>query len=344
MSAGGGEGPVLATTYLGLPLTGPVIASSSPLTREIETLKELERAGAAAVVLPSMFEEEVIAEEMAFHESVEQTAGFDAEFTDMMPEMTLPDLGPERHLRRLEQAKQALSVPVIASLNAVHTGSWQRYAQLFVDAGADALELNLYAVAANPAESAADVETRYLDVIGEVRENVSVPLAVKLSPYFSSLAHFAGQVAAAGVDGLVVFNRFYAPDIDLESLHVEPSATLSSSVALRLPLRWLAILRGQLPQVSLAATSGVHGPDDVIKAILVGANVACTASAVLQDGPQAITAMLAGVRSWLAERDYTGVDQARGSLSAVNVEDPSAFERSQYIEVLTSFGTQTAMP
>ncbi len=247
--------PALATRYLGLELSGPVIASAGPRTGRIDELMLLEDAGAAAVVLPSLFEEEVIAEEMAFFEAQEQGAGMVAEFTSIMPEVDMPDLGPERHLRLLEEAKERLDIPVIASVNAVHTGSWSRYTSMMVEAGADAIELNLYAVAANAAETALEVENRYLDVIREVRQSVGVPLAVKLSPFYSSLSHFAMQVIDNGADGLVLFNRFYAPDLDLDTLEVTPRVALSSPVELRMPLRWLGILRNQLPNASLAATT-----------------------------------------------------------------------------------------
>ena len=328
--------PALATRYLGLELSGPVIASAGPRTGRIDELMLLEDAGAAAVVLPSLFEEEVIAEEMAFFEAQEQGAGMVAEFTSIMPEVDMPDLGPERHLRLLEEAKERLDIPVIASVNAVHTGSWSRYTSMMVEAGADAIELNLYAVAANAAETALEVENRYLDVIREVRQSVGVPLAVKLSPFYSSLSHFAMQVIDNGADGLVLFNRFYAPDLDLDTLEVTPRVALSSPVELRMPLRWLGILRNQLPNASLAATTGVHSSADVLKALLVGADVACTTSAVVRGGAGVIRQMLEGVESWMAEREYTGVDQLRGSVSAGAVEDPSAFERSQYISVITS--------
>ncbi len=328
--------PTLATSYLGLHLDGPIIASAGPITGRIDGILQLEDAGAAAVVLPSLFEEEVIAEEMAFFEAHEQGAGMDAEFSAIMPEVDMPDLGPERHVRLLAEAKARVDIPVIASVNAVHTGSWQRYTRMMVEAGADAIELNLYAVAADPTQTAADVEARYLDVVREVRESVDIPLAVKLSPFFSSFSHFAKQVVEAGADGLVLFNRFYAPDLDLETLEVRPRVSLSAPGELRMPLRWLGILRSQLSGTALAATSGVHSAADVLKALLVGADVACTTSAVVRSGPDVVRHMLDGVQEWMAEREYTGVDQLRGSVSAGSVDDPSAFERSQYIEVLTS--------
>ena len=326
----------LATSYLGLQLSGPVIASASPLTGRLDSLKALQDAGAAAVVLPSLFEEEVIAEEMHLAEMLDAGEDF-AEFASApLPEIDLPDLGANRHLRLLEQAKTALSIPVIGSLNATHPGSWQRYAAQMVDAGADAIELNLYSVAADPAFSASDVESRHLETIAAVRAAISVPLAVKLSPFYSSVAAFAAEAATEGADALVLFNRFYAPDIDLGRLAITPRVELSTPGDQRLPLRWIGILRSQLPHLGLACTSGVHSADEVLKALLVGADVACTTSAVLRRGPGAIAEMLAGVRSWLAENDYESVDQLRGSMSATAVPDPSAFERAQYQAVITS--------
>lgn len=328
--------PVLATSYLGLPLSGPVIASAGPLTRTVDSLLSLQEAGAAAVVLPSLFEEDVLAEELRLVDAMEAGDDF-AEFTaGPLPTIELPELGADRHLRLLERAKAALDIPVIGSLNATRHGSWERYATMMAAAGADALELNLYTVAADPTESAAEVEARQLEVISSVRASLDIPLAVKLSPYYSSFAQFAGATSRAGADGLVVFNRFYAPDIDLEGLAVTPRLALSASADLRIALRWLGILRAQLPGTGLAATGGVHGWEDVAKALLVGADVACTTAAVIQDGPAAITAMLDGLRSWLAEHDYASVDQLRGSMSAASVPDPSLYERSQYREIVTS--------
>ncbi|NLT54986.1 MAG: dihydroorotate dehydrogenase-like protein [Actinomycetales bacterium] len=330
----------LSTNYLGLTLSGPIIASAGPLTGRLDSLCELEDAGASAVVLPSLFEEEVVAEEMSLHAALEQGTDSFAEAQDFFPPSELGDVGPDRHLRLVEEAKRALSIPVIASVNATRPGSWSRYAALMADAGADAIELNIYAVEADPTRSAADVEARFQDVVGEVRAAVSVPLAVKLSPYLSSLAGFAAGVVAAGADGLVLFNRFYAPDIDLESLTVQPRVELSTSHELWLPLRWLAILRPQLPGTSLAATSGVHTVADVAKALLVGADVACTTSAVLRHGPDHVSTLLDGLTAWLEQNEYESVDQLRGSMSAAGVADPSAFERGNYIRALSSYQVQ----
>ncbi|MDQ1295611.1 MAG: hypothetical protein QG608_3496 [Actinomycetota bacterium] len=329
--------PDLSTTYLGLRLGSPIIASAGPLTGRVESLLELEYAGVGAAVLPSLFEEEIEQEELSLHEALEQGANQFAEALDYFPSTDFGELGPERHVRLVQEAKQRLSIPVIASVNAARTGSWSRYATMMADAGADAIELNVYAVAANPKLTAAEVEENSLDVIREVREAVNVPLALKLSPYFSSLPHFAARAVHAGVDGLVLFNRFYAPDLDLHTLAVRPRVELSTSAELRLPLRWLGILRPQLPETDLAATSGIHSHQDVLKALLVGANVACTTSAVLEKGPGHVRTMLNGLRDWLTEREYTSVDQLRGSVSTASAEDPEAFERSNYVKVLSSF-------
>jgi dihydroorotate dehydrogenase (fumarate) len=327
----------LATTYLGIPIVSPIVASAGPDTGKVDTLVQLQDAGVGAVVLPSLFEEEIVAEELSLLKALEQGTNSFAESIDYFPETDYYDLGPDRHVRLVEEAKRKLSVPVVASVNAAHSGSWQRYAGLMADAGADAIELNLYAMPSDPARSAADVEAAYLDVVREVRAAVRVPLAVKLSPYFSSLSHFAAALVAAGVDGLVLFNRFYSPDLNLDTLTVEPRLELSRPSELRLPLRWLAVLRPQLPTVSLAATSGVGSYEDVAKALLVGADVACMTSAILREGPSHVAAVLAGLRTWLEENEYESVDQMRGSVSAATSGDPEAFERANYVKVLSSY-------
>jgi dihydroorotate dehydrogenase (fumarate) len=329
--------PVLSTRYLGLPVVSPVVASAGPATGRLDSLAELADAGVGAVVLPSLFEEEIVSEELSLHQSLEQGTNSYAESIDFFPATDFYDLGVDRHVRLVEQAKQRLSVPVIASVNAAHPGSWSRYAALMTEAGADALELNIYAMATDPSRSAADVEAVYLDIVREVKAAVRVPLAVKLSPFFSSLPHFAAALAREGVDGLVLFNRFYAPDLDLATLAVRPELELSTSADLRLPLRWLGILRPALPSVSLAATSGVHTAADVAKALLVGADVACMTSAILRNGPAQVEKVLADLRSWLSEGGYESVDQLRGSVSAANTADPAAFERSNYVKVLSSY-------
>ena len=247
----------LRTTYLGLELRSPIVASAGPLTGTLATLHQLEQAGVAAVVLPSLFEEEVVTESMHLNDVLDQGADWTPEASSFFPDMDFSDLGPERHVKLVERAKASIGIPVIASVNATSPGVWARYAAMMVDAGADAIELNVYAVPGDPAHDAASVEARYLDAIREVRAEVQVPLAVKLSPYFSSAGHFALQAVAAGADGLVLFNRLYQPDLDLETLDVLPAVELSQPWELRLPLRWIALLRRRLPETSLAATSGV---------------------------------------------------------------------------------------
>ena len=329
----------LTTSYLGLELSGPIMASAGPLTGTLDGLRALQDAGASAVVLPSLFEEDVIEEELHLADLLLEGEEF-AEFASA-PLSEAADsyvLGCERHLRLVERARAALEIPVIASLNAAHPGAWERHAALLAEAGADAIELNMYSVAADPRESAADVEARKLDIVSAVREAVSVPLAVKLSPFYTSVAHLAAAVVERGADGLVLFNRFYAPDIDLDSLTVRPALTLSESDDVRLPLRWLGILRPQLPGASLAASSGIQTGADALKALLVGADVACTTSAAVRHGAGHVARMLADLRSWMDEHDYESVRQLRGSMSAAAVPDPAGFERAQYRAILTTLG------
>ena len=327
----------LATKYLGLSISSPVVASAGPDTGKVDTLVELEAAGVGAVVLPSLFEEEIVQEELSLAAALDAGVDSFAEAIDYFPATDYYDLGVDRHVRLVEQAKARVSVPVVASVNAASSGSWERYATLMVDAGADAIELNVYAMAADPTRTAADVEAAYLDIVREVRAAVRVPMAVKLSPYFSSLPNFAAGLVEAGVDGLVLFNRFYAPDLNLETLDVEAKLELSRSAELRLPLRWLGILRPQLPSTSLAASSGVHTFEDVAKALLVGADVACMTSAILRNGPAHVAKVLADLNRWLDEQEYESVNQLRGSMSAASSANPGAFERSNYVKVLSSF-------
>ena len=298
--------PDLSTTYLGLDLAGPVIASASPLTRKVPTMLQLEAAGASAVVLPSLFEEDVKAQ-------------------------------PERAEQRValtKEAKKELKIPVIVSLNATRPGTWQQYAQQLEDAGADALELNLYTITANLGASSEQQEMEHLAAIEAVRIAVDLPLAVKLSSYYSAISSFAARAVDAGADGLVLFNRFYAADIDLSRQRLISALDLSTPADQRLALRWLGILRSQLPEVSLACTSGVHSADEVLKAILVGADVACTASAVMQRGAEAVTEMLDGVSAWLDAQGIDSIGEARGRMSANSTGNMAVYERAQYLEVI----------
>jgi len=313
------------------------VASAGPLTGRIDTLLRLEDCGAAAVVLPSLFEEEIVDESIRLHETLEQGIEQNPETVGYFPEMDFSDLGPQRHLRLLESAKKKLEVPVIASVNATSPGSWSRYATEMAEAGADAIELNLYAVPGDPSTTAGEIEARYLETIRAVRSAITVPLSVKISPFFSSTGHFAGRAVDAGAGGLVLFNRFYQPDLDLETLDVLPQLELSSSWELRLPLRWIAILRARLPATSLAASTGVHSAADVAKALLVGADVAMTTSALLLHGPGLLLRIEQELREWMVDHDYESVRELRGSVSQSAVSDPTAFERANYIRVLSSF-------
>jgi dihydroorotate dehydrogenase (fumarate) len=333
----------LSTDYLGLRLGGPIVASSSPLTGNLDDLRRLEDAGAAAVVLPSLFEEQIEAESLAVHHLLETGAESHGEAAGYFPELDDYDLGPDSYLELVRSATDALEIPVIASLNGTSTGGWVRYAKQLESAGADALELNLYLVAADPTLDAAAIEARERTLIAAVREAVHLPLAVKISPFFTALAHSARELVAAGAGGLVLFNRFYQPDLDLESLTVRPRLVLSSRDELRLPLRWVAILRGRVC-ASLAATTGIHEAEDVLKVLLAGADVAMMASALLQHGPEHLARVRRGVAEWMEEREYASVRQLCGSASQGSVEDPDAFERANYMQTLHSWAGRQPAP
>ncbi|HKH06973.1 MAG TPA: dihydroorotate dehydrogenase-like protein [Acidimicrobiales bacterium] len=328
----------LSTRYLGLDLHSPIVASASPLNGEPETARLVEESGAAALVLPSLFEEEILHEEVQLNRALDAGSEHFAEALDYFPAIDSFATAGDRYLARLDAIKARSEVPVVASLNATSAGGWSRYAALIQSAGADALELNLYHVAADPRWSAADMEAADLDIVRSVRASLGIPLAVKLSPYYSAMAHFAGEVVAAGADGLVLFNRFYQPDLDLETFDVVNRIELSRQWELRLPLRWIAILRPQLGAgVGLAATSGVEDGTDVVKALMVGADVAMLTSAVLRHGPAHLRRVEEGLRSWMADHDYESVGQLRGSASQATSGDPAAFERANYVKTLHSW-------
>jgi dihydroorotate dehydrogenase (fumarate) len=335
----------LRTRYLGLDLRSPIVASPSPLTGDEEGARRIVDAGAAALVLPSLFEEEILNEEIQLNRSLEAGSEQFAEALDYFPTIeSFAGVG-DRYLERLARIKAWSPVPVIASLNATTLGGWIRYAKLMAEAGADALEVNLYRLAADPRRTAADLEAADLELIDAIRSTVSIPLAVKLSPYYTAFAGFAARVAAAGADGLVLFNRFYQPDLDLETLDVVPRVDLSGPADLRLPLRWIGILRPQLPPgISLAATSGVHAGTDVVKALLVGADVAMTTSALLRGGPERIRDIEAGLVTWLEQHEYASVAQLRGSANHAAVADPSAYERVNYMNTLHSWTGREGVP
>jgi dihydroorotate dehydrogenase (fumarate) len=330
----------LTTRYLGLTLRSPIVASAAPHNNQPDTAGRLERAGVGAIVLPSLFEEEILAEEIGLNRSLEQGTEAFVEAIDYFPAVEAYLSAADRYLLALERVKAKAGVPIIASLNAQTTGGWVHYATRMQDAGADALELNLYHVAADPNRTAADVEAADLALISAVRAAVTIPLAVKLSPYYSSFSHFAAAAVAAGADGLVLFNRFYQPDLDLDSLDVVPALELSHAWELRLPVRWIALLRPGLGAgVSLAATSGIHAGTDAVKALMVGADVVMMTSALLRHGPEHVAKVEAGLRDWLTEREYVSVDELRGSASAATVEDPAAFERANYMTTIRSWTT-----
>lgn len=326
----------LHTRYLGLDLASPIVASASPLTGSLDTLRRLEQAGAAAVVLPSLFEEQIEHDQVELDAALEHGAHSFSEALTYFPEMDDYNTGPGAYLEHLAAAKAALSIPVIASLNGVTPGGWTRYAELLQQAGADAIELNVYAVETDPYASAASVEDRTLRLVSRVRCAVTVPLAVKVGPFYTAFANLASRLADARADGLVLFNRFLQPDIDLETLTVRPELSLSSREELRLPLRWIAVLHGRTP-ISLAATSGVQTADDVVKLLLAGADAVMVASALVRRGPEVLRELTDGLRAWLVEREYASVDQLRGSMSQLACGSPRAFERAQYVRALVGF-------
>jgi len=327
----------LTTTYLGLELKNPLVASSTPMTGTLEGARHLEEAGIAAIVLPSVFEEEIDHEAMEMQRLVEQGAGSFAEaLSGYFPEFDDYATRTESYLRNITEAKEALSIPVIGSLNGTTNGGWVNYAKRIEEAGADALELNVYLIPTDPDTVGSEIEQRYLDLVWEVREQISIPLAVKMGPYFSSTPSMAVKLVEAGADALVLFNRFYQPDIDLDSLEVVPTINLSTSQDLLLPLRWTALLKGRV-ETEFAVTSGVWESDDVIKALLVGANVAMMASALLRKGPDHVRTVLKGMTTWLDEHEYESTDQLRGSMSIGTAPNPDAFVRANYMKMLITY-------
>jgi dihydroorotate dehydrogenase (fumarate) len=333
----------LATTYLGLQLRSPIVASASPLTGDLDMARRLEAAGTAAIVMPSLFEEEIVHEEVELSQALEEGSEQFPEALDYFPRLPKLDSAVDRYLATISELQEALDIPVIASLNATSAGGWIRYAELMTDAGADAIELNVYRLAADPDATAADVETGDLQLIDQVTSAVNVPVAVKLGPFYTAMANFVRRVTRAGAAGLVLFNRFYQPDIDVETLDVVPRIDLSQPWELRLPLRWIAILRPIVgSEISLAATSGVGSGHDVAKTLLAGADVAMLTSAVLRHGPEHLSMVEAELRQWMVEQEYESVDQLRGSVGHATTTDPSAFERANYLRTLHSWSTSPA--
>ena len=330
----------LSTTYLEIPLANPLVASSSPVTDSVEKLKELQDAGIAAVVLPSLWEEQIEHEAMEMQRLYEVTSDSFAEsLSGYFPEYQDYATRTESYLEHLLAAKEALDVPVIASLNGTTRGGWTHYAKKIEEAGADALELNVYLIPTDPYASGRDVEERYLDLVAAVRSEVSIPLAVKVGPYFSSLPHMARELVDAGANGLVLFNRFFQPDIDLDDLQLVPRVNLSPRSAMLLPLRWIGILRGQL-QGSLAITSGVHSGEDALKAVLVGADAVMMASALLRGGAGLVGTMLNEMQVWLDEHEYESIEQMKGSMAIGTAANPDAFVRANYMKILTTYTSE----
>ena len=330
----------LSTSYLGLRLVNPLVASASPLSERIDTIRKMEDAGAAAVVLHSLFEEQIDAESGHLDRYLSHGTESYAEALSYFPQLHTYTVGPDRYLEHVRAAKAAVAIPVIASLNGVSTGGWISYARKIEDAGADALELNVSYVATDPELTAADVEQMYVDVVRDVTASVSIPVAVKLGHAFTAVANLAARLAGAGARGLVLFNRFYLPDFDLERLEVVPRLTLSSPHELLVRLHWVAILFGHV-RADLAVTGGVHGADDVLKAMMAGARIAMMTSALLQNGIGHLATVLAGVRDWMDAHEYESVRQMQGSMSYRSVKEPSAFERASYIKVLGSYTERT---
>jgi dihydroorotate dehydrogenase (fumarate) len=327
----------LTTTYLGLKLKNPLVASAAqPLSNKVEKVIRLEEAGIAAVVMYSLFEEQIIHESLELDHYLSVGSEISPEVTSYFPEIDHFTLAPEAYLEAVTKTKKAIKIPLIGSLNGVSTGGWVKYARKIEDAGADALELNLYYLATDPTITASELEDDYVTLVGDVCKSIKIPVAVKLSPFLTALPNVAKRLVNAGAKGLVLFNRFYQPDIDLETLEVVPNLVLSNSNDMRLPLRWIAILCGRI-QADLALTSGVHTAEDVLKATMAGACVSMMTSELLQKGLGRIPAILAEIENWMVEHEYTSIMQMKGSLCQSSVKDPAAFERANYMKTLNSF-------
>ncbi len=323
----------LSTNYLGLKLRTPLVPSASPLSQEIDGIRHLEDAGASAVVLYSLFEEQLRQESFELEHHL--TTGTDsfAEAASFFPQPAEFHLGPEGYLNHIRKAKAAVKIPIIASLNGATLGGWARYAKQIEQAGADAIECNIYFIPTNPEIPASEIEKTYIDILREVKISVRIPIAVKLSPFFSNMANMAKRLDEAGASGLVLFNRFYQPDINLDDLEIQPNVLLSTPQALRLPLTWIGILYGRI-RASLAATSGVHGPEDVVKLLMVGADVTMLCSTLLRNGIRHLRFIEEGLLEWMEKHEYESVQQMKGSMSQIRCPNPSAFERAQYMKAV----------
>jgi dihydroorotate dehydrogenase (fumarate) len=326
----------LESLYMGLKLKSPLVASASPLSDKLDNIKRMEEAGAGAVVLYSLFEEQIRREREALHYYLLHGTESYAEALTYFPEPVTYHASPDQYLELIRKAREAVSIPIIASLNGTTLGGWTRFARNMAQAGAHALELNVYYIPTDPHLSGAEVEQTYLDILAAVKSAVDVPVAMKLSPFFSNMAYMARRLDEAGADALVLFNRFYQPDINTETLEVTPNVVLSSSADLRLPLTWIGILYGRV-RASLALTSGVHTGEDAVKAILAGASAVCMTSALLRNGIGHIRTVENGLRAWMTQHEYESVQQMRGAVSQMHAEDPSAFERVQYMRALSEY-------
>jgi dihydroorotate dehydrogenase (fumarate) len=326
----------LATSYMGLPLRNPFVASASPLSESLDTIRRLEDNGASAVVMFSLFEEQIRHDRDALEHFLELGSDSYGEALSYFPDIADYDVGPGQYLELLRRASEAVDIPIIASLNGVTERGWVDFAREMQQAGAKGIELNVYYIPTEMYRTGARVEQQYLDVLGAVRDAVTLPVAIKIGPYFSSFAHMAGQLDAAGAGALVLFNRFYQPDFDIEERTVVPSLSLSSPAEIRLPLLWIALLYGRV-KASLAATTGVHSHVEAIKYLMAGADVVMSTSALLQQGPPFLSRLVADVSGWMYRKGYTSVSQLRGSMSQQAISDSSAFVRGNYIRVLESY-------
>ena len=324
----------LTTKYLGLTLKNPLVVSASPLSENLGNIKKMEQAGAAAVVMHSLFEEQIEQDSEALDRSL--STGGSSEAASYFPNISGYRVGPEAYLENLAKAKASVKIPIIASLNGTSTGGWTRYAKKMQEAGADAIELNIYTIPTDPKVTAADIEQSYCDLVRDVKASVQIPVAIKLGPYFSAMGNMGVRLAEAGADGLVLFNRFYQPDFDLEALEVVPSLQLSTSYELLLRLHWVAILHGRV-RPDLAVTGGVHTSYDVLKAMMAGAQVTMMASAILKRGIDYIATVLGELQTWMEEHDYESIKQMQGSMSQKSVADPKSFLRGNYLKVLSSY-------
>ena len=326
----------LETTYMGLKLKNPLVPSASPLSKDLSNIKHMEDVGASAVVLESLFEEQISHETKELDYFLTQGTESYAEATSYFPDAEVYDFGPEEYLAHIQRCKETVDIPIIASLNGVSNGGWIEYAKKMQDAGADALELNTYYIATDPGKSSQEIEDNYINVLKAVKAAVNIPVAMKISPYFTALGSMAKRFDDAKADALVLFNRFYQPDIDLDNLEVVPNLILSTSESMRLPMRWIAILKGHV-NASLAGTSGIHNAKDVLKMVMVGADITMLCAVLLKHGISEISNILIDIEKWMQENEYESIEQMKGSMSYKSVAEPAAFARANYMKVLKSY-------